>query len=104
MSAHEDVIRAVALQVVHLLVPSSGLSAAVRGVVNHLQVGRVVPARCHLYGWMEQRELHPTMGLRLAVDGLHELQPRNRGGPETFREFFSDPGHLGLDPLAYGTP
>ena len=46
---------------------------------------------------MEQRELHPTMGLRLAVDGLHELQPRNRGGAETFREFFSDPGHLGLD-------
>ena len=41
MSAHEDIVATVALQVVLLLVPSSGPSAAVRCIVNHLQLQRV---------------------------------------------------------------
>ena len=95
--AHGNVVATVALQVVHMPVPLSGPQRRQRCRVNHLQVGRVVPTCCHLYGWMEQRELHPTTGLRLAADGLRELQPRNGGGAETFREFLSAPGHLGLD-------
>ena len=103
MSAHEDIVATVALQVVLLLVPSSGPSAAVRCIVNHLQVQRVAPTRRHLHGSMENRELHRTMGLRLAADGLRELQPRWSGGPETSRVNFSDPGLLHVDPL-YNRP
>ena len=44
--------------------------------IDQLQVGRFIPTRCHLHGSMEKRELHRTMGLRLAADGLRELQPR----------------------------
>ena len=74
--AHGNVVATVALQVVHMPVPSSEPQRRQRCRVNHLQVGRVVPTRRHLHCWMEQRELHPTMGLRLAADGLLELQPR----------------------------
>ena len=74
--AHGNVVATVALQVVLLLVPSSGPSAAVRCIVNHLQLQRVAPTRRHLHGWMELRELHPTMGFRLAADGLRGVQPR----------------------------
>ena len=76
MSAHEDIVATVVLLLVHLLVPSSGPSAAVRCIVNHLQLQRVAPTRRHLHGSMENRELHRTMVLRLAADGLRELQPR----------------------------
>ena len=76
MCAHGDVVATVVLLVVHMPVPSSGTSSGVRCVANHLQVQRVAPTRRHLHGSMENRELHRTMGLRLAADGLRELQPR----------------------------
>mmetsp|Transcript_54644 Transcript_54644/g.162443 ORF Transcript_54644/g.162443 Transcript_54644/m.162443 type:complete len:105 (-) Transcript_54644:6-320(-) len=76
MCAHEDVVATVVLLVVHMPGSSSGPSSGMRRGIDQLQVGRVIPTRRHLHGWMEQRELHPTMGLRLAADGLRELQPR----------------------------
>ena len=97
MCAHEDVVATVVLLVVHMPGSSSGPSSGARRGIDQLQVGRVIPtARRHLDGWMELRELHPTMGLRLAADGLRELQPRNRGGADAFRVNPSAPRHLGL--------
>ena len=75
MCAHEDVVATVVLLVVHMPGSSSGPSSGMRRGTNQLQVWRVVPTRRHLYGWMENRELHPTMGFRLAADGLRGLQP-----------------------------
>eukprot|EP00966_Prymnesium_polylepis_P199343 4619198-Prymnesium_polylepis.1 len=46
---------------------------------------------------MEKRELHRTMGLRLAADGLCELQPRKTCAPDAFRGKASGGGHVGLD-------
>ena len=76
MSAHEDVVATVVLLLVHMPGSSSGSSSSARCAIDHLEVERVAPTRCHLHGWMELRELHPTMGFRLAADGLLELQPR----------------------------
>ena len=76
MSAHEDVVATVVLLLVHMPGSSSGSSSSARCAIDHLEVERVAPTRRHLHGWMELRELHPTMGLRLAADGLRELQPR----------------------------
>ena len=97
MCAHEDVVATVVLLVVHMPGSSSGPSSGTRRGIDQLQVGRVIPTRRHLHGWMEQRELHPTMGLRLAADGLRELQPRKTCAPDAFREKASGGGHVGLD-------
>ena len=75
--AHGTVVATVALQVVHMPGSSSGPSSGACCGIDHLQVQRVAPTRRHLYGSMENHELHRTMGLRLAADGLRELQPRN---------------------------
>ena len=76
MSAHEDVVATVVLLLVHMPGSSSGSSSSARCAIDHLEVERVAPTRRHLHGWMELRELHPTMGFRLAADGLRGLQPR----------------------------
>ena len=97
MCAHEDVVATVVLLVVHMPGSSSGPSSGMRRGIDQLQVGRFIPTRCHLHGSMEKRELHRTMGLRLAADGLRELQPRKTCAPDAFREKASGGGHVGLD-------
>ena len=97
MCAHEDVVATVVLLVVHMPGSSSGPSSGARCGIDHLEVERVAPTRCHLHGSMEKRELHRTMGLRLAADGLRELQPRKTCAPDAFREKASGVQHVGLD-------
>ena len=99
MSAHEDVVATVVLQVGHLPASSSGPSVTAGCAILGLQVGRVVPTRIGFHSPMPLAERHRTMESFSAADGLRELQPRIEGGSETFRGNSSDLWlcHLGLE-------
>jgi plasmid maintenance system killer protein len=67
--------------------------------LTHLQLERDELSTNGLHSGRANRKLSATMEPDLGGRTARDLQPRHQALSETYREEFSDSGHLGLDPV-----
>ena len=67
--------------------------------LTHLQLERDELSTNGLHSGRANRKLSATMEPDLGGRTVRDLQPRHQALSETYREEFSDSGHLGLDPV-----
>ena len=67
--------------------------------LTHLQLERDELSTNGLHSGRANRKLSATMEPDLGGRTVRDLQPRHKALSETYREEFSDSGHLGLDPV-----